>query len=218
MKSIYKNSINLNEKNKEDFIELLRQIKRPNAKIEELIKKLEESDFFSAPASTKFHGAYVGGLVEHSLNVYYNLKNLVDMKGLKEYFDEDSLIICGLLHDISKMNFYEVISRNEKVYSEDGTKRDNLGQFEWQSVLSFKVRDAENRFVYGNHEETSEFMIKMYIPLSVDESVAILNHHGGKGYDSVPINNLSDKYNKYILSPLLHAADMLATYIDENEF
>ena len=140
------------------------------------------------------------------------------MKGLQGYFDEDSLLICGLLHDISKMNFYEVTSRNEKVYSENGSKSDSLGRFEWQASLSFKVRDAENRFIYGNHEETSEFMIKSFIPLTVEESVAILNHHGGKGFDSIPIQTISDKYNKYVLSPLLHTADMLATYLDENEF
>lgn len=216
--NIYKNSEDVNKILKDDFIDLLREIKRPNANIEGLIQKLESSDFFSAPASTKYHNACIGGLVEHSLNVYYNLISLVEMKGLQGYFDKDSLLICGLLHDISKMNFYEVTSRNEKVYSENGSKSDSLGRFEWQASLSFKIRDAENRFIYGNHEETSEFMIKSFIPLTVEESVAILNHHGGKGFDSIPIQTISDKYNKYVLSPLLHTADMLATYLDENEF
>lgn len=217
MQNIYKNSEQLNNKLKSDFINLLREIERPNANIEGLIQKLETSDFFSAPASTRYHGAYVGGLVEHSLNVYYNLLNLIDMKGLKEHIDKDSIIICSLLHDISKMNYYEITSRNEKVYCDNGTKSDSLGKFEWQASLSFKTRAAENRFIYGNHEETSEFMIKTYIPLSVEESVAILNHHAGMGHDCIPNFNISDKYNRYPLATLLHTADFLATYIDENE-
>ena len=212
-----KNSDTINSILKNDFIDLLREIKRQNANIEDLIQKLESSDFFQAPASTKYHNAYIGGLVEHSLNVYYNLESLIDMKGLKGYIDEDSILICGLLHDISKMNFYEITSRNEKVYSENGSKFDELGKFDWKARLAFKIKDSKERFIYGNHEETSEFMIKTYIPLTVEESVAILNHHGGKGFDSIPIDTISDKYNKYPLASLLHIADMMAAYVDENE-
>lgn len=201
---------------KTEFIELLTTIKRPNANINGLIQRLESSDFFRAPASTKYHNAFKGGLVDHSLNVYHNLKNLVEMKELQEYITEESIIICGLLHDISKMNFYEPSARNKKVYHENGLKYDELGRFDWVSEFCYKVKDAKERFIYGNHEETSEFMIKTYIPLSVDESVAILNHHGGMGYDSIPIQTISDKYNRYCLSSLLHMADFLATYIDEN--
>lgn len=215
--NIHKNSDEVNAILKADFIDLLREIKRPNANIEGLINKLESSDFFQAPASTKYHNSYIGGLLEHSLNVYYNLYSLVELKGLLPYIDPDSMLICGLLHDMSKMNYYELYVRNEKVYHEDGTKYDSIGNFDWESNLYFKVKDPNDRFIYGNHEETSEFMIKTYIPLTVEESVAILNHHGGKGYDSIPIQHISDKYNKYPLSSLLHTADMLATYIDENE-
>ena len=203
--------------NKQEFIDLLHKIKRPNANIEGLIKKLEGSDFFIAPASTKYHNAFKGGLVEHCLNVYYNLLNLVDMKGLKGEISEESIIICGLLHDLSKMNFYDYYYKNEKVYRPDGSKQDSLGRFDWEPVRTYKIRDAKDRFIFGNHEETSEFMIKTYIPLSVAESVAILNHHGGMGYDSIPINTISDKYNRYPLSSLLHMADFLATYIDERD-
>lgn len=215
--NIHNNSDEVNAILKKDFINLLREIKRPNSNIEGLIQKLESSDFFSAPASTKYHNSYIGGLVEHSLNVYYNLYSLVELKGLLSYIDPDSIIICGLLHDISKMNFYELTSRNEKVYHENGTKFDSLGKFDWQSTLSFKVKDVTERFTYGNHEETSEFMIRTFIPLKVSESVAILNHHGGMGYDSIPIETISDKYNKYVLASLLHMADFMAAYVDERE-
>lgn len=195
--------------------DLLRSIKRPNANIEGLINKLESSDFFTAPASTKYHNAYKGGLAEHSLNVYYNLKSLVELKGLKEIITDDNIIICGLLHDISKINFYEISYMNKKVYNEYGSKFDELGRFDWQSVPSFKVKPVTERFVFGNHEENSEFMIRTFIPLELSESVAILNHHGGMGYDSIPINTISDKYNRFPLASLLHMADFMAAYIDE---
>ena len=213
MKNKY--SKDVNEKMKSDFIDLLTKIERPNANIEGLIKKLESTDFFIAPASTKYHNSFQGGLLEHSLNVYYNLKYLIDIKGLKEYISEESIIICGLLHDISKMNFYEPSSRNRKVYHENGLKYDELGRFDWVAEFCYKVKDVRERFIYGNHEETSEFIIKTYIPLSVDESVAILNHHSGMGFDSVPPSTISYKYNRYPLAALLHMADFLATYIDE---
>lgn len=215
--NIRRNSDEVNAILKADFIDLLKEIKRPNANIEGLINKLESSDFFTAPASTKYHNAYIGGLVEHSLNVYYNLYSLAEMKGILPYLDPDSLLICGLLHDISKMNFYEIASRNEKVYHENGTKFDNIGKFDWQSVMSFKVKDVNDRFTFGNHEETSEFMVRTFIPLEVSESVAILNHHGGMGYDSVPVGTISDKYNKYVLASLLHMADFMAAFVDERE-
>jgi len=61
---------------KEEFIKLLRTINRDG--IEELIAFLEKSDFFKAPASTRFHGAHEGGLMEHSMKVYEILVHKVN--------------------------------------------------------------------------------------------------------------------------------------------
>lgn len=210
-------SPNIIDENKQTFCNLLRQIKRENAKIEELITKLEGSDFFYAPASTKYHNCVAGGLVDHSLNVYYNLKSLIKNKHLDDKISEDSILICGLLHDMSKMNFYEKTYRNKKVYSEFGKKYDELGNFDWVSEESYKTVDIENRFIYGNHEETSEFMIRKYIPLKLEESVAIISHHGSLNYDCAPIESVAPRYERYPLACLLHIADMISTYIDEKE-
>ena len=146
-------------KNKETFCEILRTVKREGADIEKLITKLERSDFFEAPASTRYHNSVEGGLVDHCLNVYYNLKSLVKNKHLEEIIDEESIVICALLHDMSKMNFYEKTFKNVKVYSEYGSKRDEGGTFDWVAQQSYKTVDVEKRFLYGNHEETSEFMV-----------------------------------------------------------
>lgn len=204
------------ESNKEKIYTLLRNIKRDGSNIEGLLKKLEESDYFTAPASTRFHNCCVGGLADHSLNVYYNLKRLVENKHLEDSIPEESIIICGLLHDMSKINYYEKGIRNKKVYSEVGSKWDELGRYDWVSEESWNVIPEKDRFIYGNHEETSEFMVRQFIPLKVAESVAILNHHAGKGNDSSGIN-VSGIYHRYPLANLLHVADMIATYTDETD-
>lgn len=199
---------------KEEFCKLLREVDRENANIESLIAKLEASDFFTAPASSKYHNSCRGGLVDHSLNVYRNLSMLVQRKGFEDVISKDSIIICGLLHDLSKMNYYEPTARNKKVYSDMGSKSDELGRFDWVSEMGWATKDKNDRFLFGNHEETAEFMVRRFIPLKVEESVAILNHHGGMGWDSTK-TDISALYAKYPLACLLHLADILSTYVDE---
>ena len=75
------------------------QIDRPGAA--DLIAWLESTDFFTAPASTKHHGAFPSGLVGHSLNVYYELITRQNV-GTPE-----SRAVCALLHDICKADYYE---------------------------------------------------------------------------------------------------------------
>ena len=191
--------------NKNYFIELINSIERdgfgPDEKAD-LINWLEnKSDFFMAPASTKYHSSYDGGLCQHSLNVYFNLVKLVET--FKLDIPESSIKIAALFHDISKANYYEKYMRNVK---------DDNGK--WVQVQEYKTKEAENRFIYGNHEQTSEFMIHSFIPLTVDESVAILHHHGGLGPDSTQIN-VGIIYDKYPLALLLHMADSVAAFIDE---
>ena len=200
--------------NKTRYLELISSIEREGMDTEKLIHKLENSDFFIAPASVKYHCSYVGGLCQHSLNVYDNLVALINGKeGLDECcYDENTVKIVSLLHDISKMNIYEKTAKNEKVYCPDGDKYDEIGKFKWVSSLGWKLKDS--RFTYGNHEMTSEFITRQFIPLTIDESVAILHHMGGMSYDSAQ-NTIGEIFGQYTLSVLLHLADMLSSYIDE---
>lgn len=204
------------EVNKNTFLELVSSINREGANLERLINKLCSSDFFTAPASTKYHCNYAGGLCEHSLNVYQNLLKIVRLKNTLDEccYDSDTLKIVALLHDISKMNTYEKTSKNEKVYCEDGDKYDALGNFKWETTLGWKTK--ENKFVYGSHEETSEFIIRQFIPLTIDESVAVLHHMGSLGWDSAQ-DNIALVYGQYSLSLMLHMADMMSTYVDERQ-
>lgn len=202
------------EENKNEFIELVRSIKREGAAIDSLLDMLETSDFFYAPASTKYHGSYPGGLCEHCLDTYKELKCLVE-NFPKYFYESDSIKILGLFHDIAKINLYKKDIRNKKFYHENGSKFDNLGLFDWVSEEVYSI-DHDKKFVYGNHEQTCEFLVRQYFPLTLEESVALLHHHGGMSWDSTQ-TDLSEIYNKYPMALLLHTADMLATYIDQNE-
>lgn len=200
------------ESNKKEFIDLINSINRDFDK-DKLINYLEnESDFFTAPASTKYHGNYEGGLCEHSLNVYYSLKNLncnympkliknseEDIDRTK--YDEDNLKIVGLLHDISKANFFELYNRNIK---------DSNGN--WQQVKEYKIRD--NRFIFGSDEQTADFIISTFVPLTIDEHIAILHKTGGRAFDSTQ-TSIPAIFQKCELAVLLNCADLLSCYILE---
>lgn len=105
---------------KKEFIEIYqRNIRRNGSK--ELLKWLEGTDFFKAPASTKYHSAHEGGLCEHSLNVYrffYQeiLQRASEFSGLKclDTDTEEMVAVCALLHDVCKVNKYVLHSRNIK--------------------------------------------------------------------------------------------------------
>lgn len=215
------------ETNKKRFLELLDSIHlEDKSGIKNLKDWLEnKSDFFVAPASTKYHCAFKGGLCQHSLNVYYNLVKLCDgfatkiiNKEIKDpnddnktieveekvaLYNDESIKIVSLLHDISKANFYETYMRNIK--DENGN---------WKQISEYKVREVNNRFIYGNHEQNSEFMIHSFIPLTLEESTAILHHHAGMSKDCAQ-DDISTVYNRFNLAVLLHTADLIACYIDE---
>ena len=186
----------------EEFIKICRDnIKREG--IDELLEWLEKSDFFSAPASTKFHGNYQGGLVEHSLNVYKCLKMLIEVNKIED-ISEETVAIVSLFHDICKANFYKVGTRN--------VKDENTGQ--WYKKEVYEIDDTV--FPIG-HGEKSCIILQWFLKkLTIDELLAIRHHMGGfdsavKGGDY----SLSRAYDKSKLAVLLHLADMNATYLLE---
>lgn len=209
LKNIEEDKINSNW---DTFKELLRRVNRDG--IEDLISYLEKTDFAVSPASTKYHGSFKGGLCEHSLAVFeiLNRLNLMYQELYGESLNTESIIITSLLHDISKVNTYEEFFQNKKVYSESGSKFDEGGKFDWVSVKIYKTKDLEDRFVFVNHESTSEFIVRQFIDLTIEESVAIMTHHNGMGYDSIPKDVTSANLSKYPLALLLHEADLMAAY------
>ena len=179
---------------KEQFIELLRSTNREG--IENLIVFLEKTDFFEAPASTRFHGAYRGGLLEHSMKVYEIFKEKVKNANIEINSPEDTIIITGLLHDICKANFYKVDYRNAK---------NELGV--WEKVPYYTIED---QIPYG-HGEKSVMMISEYIKLTPEEKFTILWHMGFTEPKEV-YNTIGAAYKKYPLALLLFEADLETSY------
>ena len=205
------------EKNKNTFIRLLREkVGSKRQGVEELINYLEnESDFFTAPASTQYHCNYEGGLCFHSIHVVENLMTLCSMYMNEEEFNNkiDSIFLVALLHDISKCNYYESYMQNKKIYSPNGLKSDNGGKFDWVSVPAYKVIDGNNRFVASTHCVNSALIISRFIKMTEEETISIMNHHGG--FDNTDNRDLTFVYNRYSLCVLLHMSDMISTYIIE---
>ena len=190
------------ENAKEKFLEIYNNnITREGSK--ELLEFLQKSDFFVAPASTQFHNACEGGLCEHSINVYNRFLNAVKNEFGKNYLEKvsnETIAICGLLHDICKVETFKVDTRNKKV------------EGNWVQVPYYTVDDS---LPYG-HGEKSVYIISGFMRLSREEAM-IINWHMG-GFDARVRGGaygLSDAYYKYPLAPLFHTCDMLATYLDE---
>lgn len=180
---------------KEEFCRIFSEnVKRHGAK--ELLDWLSKTDFFTAPASTKYHCACTNGLVMHSLSVYDVL--------LEKHFDEEtdsleSFTICALLHDLCKAQFYKVSTRN--------VKNEETGN--WEKVPFYAVDDV---FPYG-HGEKSVFLIERFMKLRIEEAMAIRWHMGG--FEDSGGFTISLAYQKYPLAVKLHLADLESTYLRE---
>lgn len=190
--------------NKERFIEIYKKnIHRDGS--EKLLDFLlsHNSDFFEAPASARFHGNYEGGLVEHSLNVYDCLKDylsrnrVIDTYGLS--YNDESIAIVALLHDLCKINCYKKGTRNVK---ENG---------QWIQVPTYEYHDL---VPYG-HGEKSVYMISGYMRLTREEAFAIRYHMGFAGTEDA--RNVGAAFEMFPLAFALSTADMEATYFIEGK-
>lgn len=181
------------ESNKNKIIELLKSTNRPG--MDRLVDWLCKTDFFTAPASTKYHLHCKGGLAKHSLNVYDRLKAKAD-SGLVE-LKPDTIIITTLLHDLCKVNFYTLQKRNRKI---DG---------QWMEVEEWGVDD---KFPVG-HGEKSCYLIQSCIRLSPEEYAMIRLHMGresDKGND--PFSSAAAIYPGVAA---IHTSDLEAAFIIE---
>lgn len=182
---------------REKFTELyLTYVKRSGS--EELFSWLEESDFFDAPASTRFHGDYKGGLCEHSVHVWEELVRLLKAYPEVKVSGETAAIVT-LLHDVCKVGCYKTEMRNKKI---NGV---------WHSVPTYVFSEDFN---YGGHGAKSVFLIQQFMKLTPEEAVAINCHMGA--WDRSPSDySLGGAFEQYPLAWLVHVADESATYIRE---
>lgn len=188
---------------KEEFISIFNEnIKREGA--DKLLDFLEnKSDFFTAPASTRYHNAFEGGLLRHSLNVYKCLVAYLERGRVKDMYkleaSAETAAIVALLHDLCKVNIYRVSYRN--------SKNDKTGQ--WEKVPYYEIHDT---LPYG-HGEKSVYMISGFMRLTREEAMAIRWHMGFSGNEDK--NTIGRALEKYPLAFALSVADMEASYFLE---
>lgn len=186
---------------KEDFIAIYnKHIKREGA--DKLLEWLLSTDFFTAPASSKFHSNFEGGLCSHSVNVYNRFKANVENEYGKDQkiISEESIAICALLHDVCKAQFYKQELRNVKI---DGV---------WVQRPYYTV---DEKLPFG-HGEKSVYIVNGFIRLTREEAM-IINWHMG-GFDHRVLGGsyaLSSAYYMHPNAVLFHMADLQATYLDE---
>lgn len=189
----------------ETFVEIYQEhIKRDGA--DKFLEYLtgSASDFFTAPASTRYHGAYSGGLAEHSINVYRCLKAYLERERVQEvygmHYSDETIALVALLHDVCKIGCYKTSTRNVK--DENGV---------WQKVPYFQFDDP---LPYG-HGEKSVYIISGFMRLSREEAFAIRFHMGFSGNEDK--NSVGKALEKFPLAFALSVADMEATYFLEGE-
>ncbi|MBR3894358.1 MAG: HD domain-containing protein [Clostridia bacterium] len=189
--------------NQERFMQIFREkITREGA--DKLLDFLVKSDFFTAPASTRYHLACEGGLLQHSLNVYDCLVDILNRPRMKELYgieySDESIAIAALLHDLCKVNFYKTSFRNVK---------DETGK--WVSAPYYTIEDT---LPYG-HGEKSVYIISGFMRLTRDEAFAIRYHMGFSGTEET--NNVGRALEMFPLAFAVCCADMEAAFLMEGK-
>lgn len=200
---------------KNQFLSIYEEnITRPGA--DKFLEWLKKTDFFTAPASTRYHLCEPGGLVAHSVHVYERLRALYIAEKVRNSEkaetassasadfsaqEAETIAVCGLLHDICKVNFYKPGTRN--------VKNETTGQ--WEKVPCYTIED---QLPYG-HGEKSVYIISGFMRLSREEAMAIRWHMGA--WQDGEKQNAGAAFSKFSLALLTHMADMQATYLDEAE-
>lgn len=190
---------------KERFINIYEEnIKREGSdKLLEFLTS-KNSDFFEAPASSRYHSAYEGGLVDHSLNVYDCMKAYMERERVKNDYkltaSDESIAIVALLHDLCKVNIYKKGTRNVK--DEKGV---------WKQVLRYEFDD---KLPYG-HGEKSVYIITGFMRLSREEAFAIRYHMGFSGEENV--NTVGNALQAFPLALAVNIADMEASFLLEEK-
>jgi len=189
----------------------LAKVQRPG--MDKLLEYIRKSDFYTAPASTKYHLAAPGGLLQHSLNVLDALRGLLDWRsdGAWEYraagkvvatIPDESVTVMALLHDICKTHFYGTSTRN--------VKNDATGK--WEKVPFYTVDD---KMPLG-HGPKSAMIVKQYTTLTTAEMYAIWHHMGATG-DRNNDNAVGQSIEMFPAVLALHTADMMASRFMEGE-
>lgn len=190
---------------RDEFIEIYNQYIHREGSAELLEYLTDRSDFFTAPASARYHGAYAGGLCDHSVNVFRCLEAYLERQRVKEVYGLDygmeSVAIAALLHDLCKIGCYRAGTRNVK---DDATGK-------WEKVPAFFYED---KLPYG-HGEKSVYIVSGFMKLTREEAMAIRWHMGFSGPEDSKL--VGQALQQYPLAFALAVADMEASYFLERQ-
>lgn len=193
---------------KEQFLSIARHDIRRTG-IDELLKWLEKSDFFEAPASTRYHGCYEGGLVQHCIDVYNSLHDELAFIYGDNYmamYDEETIAIVSLFHDLCKVGRYKAGTKNVK---DPVTKQ-------WHEEPTYFYNEE---VLEMGHGAASMYAVQKFMPLKDYEAQAIFWHMGAYDISNyMSLNGLGSAYERNTLAFALHRADMMATYITDNKY
>lgn len=171
---------------KEDRIRILRDM---NIVTDDHIRQLDRMGFFTAPASTKYHGDYEGGLFDHSLEVAYALNNLTVKLELNWEFSRSPFVV-GMFHDLCKCDEYEVISH----------------------PCDPDVRYGHvNKLLLKGHGEKSVMLLSQFMTLTEEEILCIRYHMGA--YNTNEWDQYDLAIRKYPNVLFTHTADMIASKV-----
>ena len=233
------------ERVRECFIEELKKIKREDCDIDGLIAYLDAHEFFTSPATTKYHSAFKGGLALHSLQVYRNIIDLVSVFATKEIpnpdyvplvernpeleyleveptirvpkYDPDSLIILGLLHDVCKSGMYESYYKNKKVYTSEPTKTSKKDDRGYFDWVSEEAFQVKegNDRLLAGSRAFNSYYITSMFIPMTHEEITAMLNQTAGTDKTENISDLGDIMSKFNLTVFLHCADMISSYCQE---
>ena len=208
------------EANIKRFEELMGKINRDG--IDKLMNYIRNSDFYTAPASTRFHLACPGGLLQHSLNVYDCLMakkaHYLWSHYLKEHVGDESITLISLMHDLCKADTYKLGYKNQKTYDKakvaaansSQVKRDELGSYIWETVPKYEMEDS---YPLG-HGEKSVILLQEYIELT-DEEIFAIRWHMGFSEEQSQYNSIGAAMEQWPIVLAIHEADLEASKLME---
>ena len=164
--------------------------------LDSLLDWLCKADFFTAPASTHYHGGYPGGLCQHSIDVYQYAKRLIFL--MLKAPTEESVAIATLFHDLCKVNLYKMDKKNQKINGE------------WHEVPYYVV---DEKFHFGGHGSKSVFLIQQFMKLTTEEAAAINCHMGFSDGSPSVVRDVGNAYGQFPLAWITHVADEAATFL-----
>lgn len=162
---------------------------------DDMLAWLDKTDWYVAPASSKYHLAVPGGLLTHSLNVHAQMTNTCEAYHIDA--SPESIAISALFHDLCKVNMYKQTTRNVK-----------NAEGRWEQVPAY---EKDEKFTYGGHGSKSVFLIERFMKLEPEEAIAINCHMSCWNGDM----NVGKVYERHPFAWALHVADEAATYMME---